>query len=151
MGVEMNRRQFHQTLTAMLPAALAHAQQSPKERKHMQLVNKLMMFKMAVSNMPKAKAFYADSLGLKIVSDYRKDDHNWWVSLTLPGGGASIILTTAYENLKPGTMSLYFASADVAAVHKELRAKGAKVTEIKDDLHGPGSGVKWFHLEDPDS
>ena len=116
----------------------------------MQLVEKLMRFKMAVSDMPNAKAFYADKLGLKVASDYRRDDHNWWVSLALPEDGASIVLSTAYENMKPGTMSLYFASSDIAAAHNELGAKGAKVNEIKDDLYGPGSGVKWFNVEDPD-
>jgi catechol 2,3-dioxygenase-like lactoylglutathione lyase family enzyme len=109
-----------------------------------------MRFKMAVSDMPKAKAFYADKLGLKIATDYRRDERNWWVSLSLPEGGASIVLTTAHENMKPGTMSLYFASSDLAAAHKELSTKGAKVNEVKDDLYGPGSGVKWFNLEDPD-
>lgn len=52
--------------------------------------------------------------------------------------------------MKPGTMSLYFASSDIDAAHKELSAKGAKVNEVKGDLYGPGSGVKWFNLEDPD-
>jgi predicted enzyme related to lactoylglutathione lyase len=148
----MNRRQFHQTITAMLPAAvLAHAQQSTtNERIHMQVVKKVMMFKMAVNDMPKAKTFYVDTLGLKVTTDYRRDDHNWWVALTLPEGGPAITLTTSQENMKPGTMNLYFASSDIAAAHKELRAKGAQVTEVKDDLHGPGSGVKWFNLEDPD-
>ncbi|MGA2599342.1 MAG: glyoxalase superfamily protein [Bryobacteraceae bacterium] len=117
----------------------------------MQIVDKLIRFKMAVSDMPKAKAFYTDKLGLKVASDYRRDDHNWWVSLTLPQDGASIVLTTAHENMQPGTMSLYFSTSDVAAAHKELSAKGAKVSDVKDDLYGPGSGVKWFNLEDPDA
>ena len=116
----------------------------------MQSVNKLMMFSMAVSDMPKAKAFYVDKLGLKVVSDYRRDDANWWVSVSLPDGGASITLTTSHENMKPGAMKLYFATSDVAAAHKELSAKGAQVNELKTDLYGPGSGVKWFNFEDPD-
>jgi catechol 2,3-dioxygenase-like lactoylglutathione lyase family enzyme len=56
----------------------------------MQVIDKLMMFNMAVSDMPKAKEFYGDRLGLKVVKDYRRDDDNWWVALTLPEGGASI-------------------------------------------------------------
>jgi catechol 2,3-dioxygenase-like lactoylglutathione lyase family enzyme len=122
-----------------------------KERTHMQIVDKLMRFKMAVSDMPKAKAFYADKLGLKVATDYRRDDYNWWASLNLPEGGACITLTTAHENMKPGTMNLYFTTSDLAAAHKELSAKDAtNVSEVKDDLSGPGSGVKWFNLEDPD-
>jgi catechol 2,3-dioxygenase-like lactoylglutathione lyase family enzyme len=113
-------------------------------------IDKLMMLSLAVSDMPKAKAFYADKLGLKVASDYRQDDNHWWVSLTLLEDRASITLTTAHENMRPGTMKLYFATSDVAAVHKELSVKGAKVSGVKDDLFGPGSGVKWFNLEDPD-
>ena len=64
----------------------------------MQVVSKVMWFGMAVSDMPKAKAFYVDKLGLKVASDYRRDDNNWWVSVSLPEGGASITLTTAHEH-----------------------------------------------------
>jgi predicted enzyme related to lactoylglutathione lyase len=119
--------------------------------KNMQVVNKLMWFCVAVSDMPKAKAFYGDTLGLKVGFEYRKDDNHWWVSATLPDGGASITLTTSHENMKPGSMKVYFATSDVAAAHAELSAKGAKVSPVKDDLYGPGSGVKWLNLEDPDS
>ena len=118
-----------------------------------QVVNKFMMLTMNVSEMPKAKAFYADKLGLKITTDYRIDDNNWWVSLTPTEGGASITLarTGAYpENTKPGTMALYFATSDVVAAHKKLRSEDVQVNDIKDDLFGPGSGVKYFNLKDPD-
>ncbi|MGA9407927.1 MAG: VOC family protein [Bacteroidota bacterium] len=114
----------------------------------MQAVNKLVMLAIAVSDMPKAKAFYGDKLGLKVATDYRQDDHHWWVSLTLPEGGVTITLTTFHENVKPGTMTLWFATSDIAAAHKELSSKGVKVSEVKDDLHGPGSGVKWFNFKD---
>ncbi len=116
----------------------------------MQAVNKFMMFSMAVSDMPKEKGFYVEKLGLKVTTDYRLDDNNWWVSLTFPEGGVTITLTTTHENMKPGTMKLYFATSDVAAAHKELSGKGVKINDVKDDLFGPGSGVKWFNLEDPD-
>jgi catechol 2,3-dioxygenase-like lactoylglutathione lyase family enzyme len=59
-------------------------------------------------------------------------------------------LTTFHENAKPGTMTLWFATSDLGAAHKALRGKGVKVSEINDDLHGPGSGVKWFNFMDPD-
>lgn len=116
----------------------------------MQIVNKLMMLAIAVSDMPKAKAFYVDKLGLKATTDYRQDDDHWWVSLTLPEGGVTITLTTFHENAKPGAMTLWFATSDITATHKELSGKGVKVSEIGDDLHGPGSGVKWFNFKDPD-
>ena len=117
----------------------------------MQIVNKLTMFTLAVSDMPKAKAFYADTLGLQVTKDYRQDDQNWWVTLTSPEGGVSINLSRYGEYIiKPGTVAVYFKTSDVAAAHKELSKKGAKANDIQDDLFGPGSGVKFFQLEDPD-
>jgi catechol 2,3-dioxygenase-like lactoylglutathione lyase family enzyme len=118
-----------------------------------QVVNKFMMLTMNVNDMPKAKAFYADKLGLKVTTDYRIDDDNWWVSLTFPEGGASITLAraSAYpENTKPGTMALYFATSDVVTAHKKLSGEGVRVNDIQNDLFGPGSGVKFFILKDPD-
>ena len=151
----MNRRMFaiHGALAGaallLSPAATAGGEKEATEKmKH--TVDHLMMFSIAVSDMPKAKAFYADKLGLKVTTDSRRDDHNWWVGLALPEGGPSVILTTAHENMKPGTMKVYFATADVAGAHQELSVKGAKVNEVKNDLFGPGSGVKWFSVEDPD-
>ncbi len=116
-----------------------------------QIVNKLSMFTLAVSDMPLAKAFYSDTLGLKVTKDYRQDDKNWWVTLTPPEGGVSINLARYGEYIvKPGTVSVYFKTSDVTAAHQELSKKGAKVNDIQDDLFGPGSGVKFFQLEDPD-
>ena len=116
----------------------------------MQVIDKLIMFIMTVSDMPKAKAFYSDKLGLKVTKDYRQDEDHWWVSLTPPEGGVTITLTTFHENFRPGAMTLYFAAADIAASHKEMSDNGVKVNDVKDDLYGPGSGVKWFNLKDPD-
>jgi catechol 2,3-dioxygenase-like lactoylglutathione lyase family enzyme len=130
----------------VMPSVLA----SGRETEMKSTIDKLMMFSLAVSNMPAAKAFYVDRLGLKVVTDHRRNDDNWWLSITLPAGGPAITLTTAHENMKPGTMKVYFATADVAGAHQELSVKGAKVNEVKNDLFGPGSGVKWFSVEDPD-
>jgi len=116
----------------------------------MSLIIKLSMINLIVQNMSGAKAFYADKLGLEVKQDYRQDEGHWWVSLALPEGGVTITLTTFHEGFRPGTMSLYFATSDIAAAHKELNGKGVNVNPIKDDLYGPGSGVKWFNLADPD-
>ena len=116
----------------------------------MQVVNKLTMFQMAVSDMPKAKEFYADKLGMKVMKDYRQDDDNWWVSLNAPEGDTTITLTTYKSRMKLGTLTLYFVTSDVTAAHEELKTKGVDVKDVMDDLYGPGSGVKFFQLEDPD-
>jgi len=122
--------------------------------KKMTVANKLTMVSVVVSDMKKAKEFYAEKLGLEVATDYRQNDDNWWVTLTFPGGGASITLarssTTINEPPKPDTMSFYFSTSDIAAAHKELNEKGVKTSEVRNDLYGPGSGVKFFQLKDPD-
>src|SRR6185503_6974489 len=87
------------------------------------IVNKLSMVSILVSDMKKAKEFYAEKLGLEVATDYRRNDDNWWVTLTLPGGGASITLarsSTVKKTTEPGTMSFYFSTSDIATAHKEL-------------------------------
>lgn len=116
----------------------------------MQLASKFMMLQIAVGDMPKAKEFYEQTLGLKVITDYRQDDNHWWVELALPEGGVHIALTTLHLHMKPGTQTLYFATPDVEVFQKNLRKKGVAVSDVKDNLHGPGSGVKWFKLQDPD-
>jgi len=116
----------------------------------MQTVNKLIMITMAVADMPKAKEFYADKLGLEVTQDYRQDDDNWWVSLAFAEGGATITLSTNHGHMKPGTQNIYFATSDVAAARGALADKGVDVSEVQDDLYGPGSGVKFATLNDPD-
>jgi len=120
---------------------------------NLQVVNKFMMLSINVSNIQKAKEFYADKLGLKITTNYRIDDNNWWVSLTAPEGGTTITLSraSAYpENIKPGMIVLYFETSDIVEAHKDLGARGVQVNDIQNDLFGPGSGVKFLSLKDPD-
>src|ERR1700758_4460756 len=112
----------------------------------MKNVKKLMMLAVAVKDMPKSKAFYSEDLGLIVASDYRQDDAHWWVALNPPDGGVTITLSTFHENVKPGAMKLWFGTSDIGAAHKDLGDKGIQVSKVADDLHGPGSGVKWFQL-----
>ncbi|GHO71771.1 hypothetical protein KSC_106630 [Ktedonobacter sp. SOSP1-52] len=45
---------------------------------------------------------------------------------------------------------MYLSTSNIEETYNRLNAKGAKANDIKDDLYGPGSGVKWFDLRDPD-
>ena len=116
----------------------------------MQIIDRFMMLQVAVKDMPKAKEFYADTLGLQIASDYRRDDANWWVSLSFPEGGVTMTLTTYHGNMEPGKSALYFGTSDIDAAHTELSNNGVAVGEVKNDLHGPGSGVRFFQCNDQD-
>ena len=61
------------------------------------VANKLTMVSVVVSDMKRAKEFYAEKLGLEVATDYRQNDNNWWVTLTLPGGGASLTSSASAE------------------------------------------------------
>jgi len=127
---------------------------NPVDSKSVTVANKLTMVSVVVSDMKKAKEFYAEKLGLEVATDYRQNDNNWWVTLILPSGGASITLarssTTSNEPPKPGTLGFYLSTSDIAAAHQDLNEKGVNPGEIQDNLYGPGSGVKFFQLQDPD-
>ena len=119
----------------------------------MQTANKLMMLSINVSDMGKSKSFYATKLGLKIASEYRQDDDNWWVTLAFPEGGATLTLARAGvspESVNAGTLSIYLETPDVDAVHEALSDKELGFNDVQDDLFGPRSGVKWCSAKDPD-
>lgn len=110
---------------------------------------KISMLQMAVTEMAKAKAFYVEQLGWSATTDYGQGDHHW-VSLELPGGGTTLTLSTMHGHMKPGTMTLYLSTSDIEATYNVFKAKGVEVNDIQNDLYGPGSGVKWFRISDPD-
>ena len=71
--------------------------------------------------------------------------------LAVRGSGRAFgFLVTFHENTRPGTIAVYLATSDATAAQKALSGKGVKVNEVKDELFGPGSGAKWFNLEDPE-
>jgi catechol 2,3-dioxygenase-like lactoylglutathione lyase family enzyme len=158
----MERRDFIGNIGFAITGILAGSQAyggsrnksiKPTMEANTQVINKFMMLSINVSDMPKAKSFYVDKLGLKITTEYRIDNDNWWVSLTFPDGGATFTLARASqypEKPKSGTLALYFETSDVDTAHKELIDKGIIVNDIQNDLFGPGSGVKFFNFEDPD-
>ena len=94
--------------------------------------------------------FYADLLGLEVTQDYRQDEKNWWITLALPEGGVSITLGLGEEAMRPDSLAIYFVTADVKKAYEELKEKGVDVSAVQDDLYGPGSGVKFVTLADPE-
>ena len=109
------------------------------------IADKILMFNLGVNDIDKSKAFYVDRLGLQVTNDIGHGNMHF-VTLEFPGGGASLVLTTAFGNFKPGTMSIQFSTSDINAAYKATKATGT----IMNDFHGPGSGVKGFQINDPD-
>ena len=109
------------------------------------IADNILMFNLGVNDMDKSMTFYVNMLGLKVTNDIGHGNMHW-VILGFPGGGASLVLTTAFGNFKPGTLSIQFSTSDIQGAYKQLGATGP----IMDDFHGPGSGVRGFQINDPD-
>ena len=85
-----------------------------------------------VSNIDRAKTFYADALGFKVDHDTRMGEQNRIVQLTPPGSGCSVVFGTNLTQMVPGSLKgLQLVVRDVRAAHAELVANGVKVSEVQ--------------------
>ena len=108
-------------------------------------IERITMIHMAVNDMDRSKEFYTGKMGFEATGDYSQGGSRW-VPLALPGGGASVILTTCPSNLRPGTLELFVSTPDVEAAYRELKARGVEPTSsIAQDEYG-----KRFSVKDPD-
>jgi predicted enzyme related to lactoylglutathione lyase len=110
---------------------------------------KLELVPIPVSDVDRAKAFYADQLGFAVDVDVRPADGVRVVQLTPPGSACSIGLGTglaAYE-APPGSLrALHLVVADIEQARAELIGRGVDVGEVQD----VGGGVRYAGLVDPD-
>jgi catechol 2,3-dioxygenase-like lactoylglutathione lyase family enzyme len=85
-----------------------------------------------VSDIDRAKAFYADRLGFTLDHDTRIGDGQRVVQLTPPGSGCSIVIGEGVvPNMAPGSLrGLQLVVADIIAAHAQLVERGVAVSEV---------------------
>lgn len=101
-----------------------------------------------VRDVDRAKAFYADQLGFRVVHDVQPTRGVRVVHLTPPGSACSILLATGLPALQaqPGSLrGLHVTVDDIAQARRRLVERGVAVGEI-DDL---GSTL-YAAFRDPD-
>ena len=114
---------------------------------------KLELVAVPVTDVDRAKSFYADKVGFNADHDHRVSDEIRFVQLTPPGSACSIALGTGITDAKPGAVrGLQLVVADIHAAHAELTARGVQVSEVQefpwgsfvffDDPDGNGWGVQ---------
>jgi catechol 2,3-dioxygenase-like lactoylglutathione lyase family enzyme len=111
-----------------------------------------------VSDVDRAKAFYAGQLGFTLDHDVSPAEGVRIVQLTPPGSGCSIVLGRgAVPDMPPGSLKgLQLVVKDLPKAHATLVERGVEVSEIQ--VHGSGTwdgeadlnNVGFVHFTDPD-
>ena len=118
---------------------------------------KLEVVVVPVTDVDRAKAFYADTLGFHVDVDHAPNEHFRVVQLTPPGSGCSVTIGKGLTDMPPGSLKgLQLCVADIEAAHAELADRGAPITPVRHhDGAGfvDGKGDDWnsfFFFDDPD-
>ena len=107
---------------------------------------KLELVVVPVSDVDRAKAFYAEKVGFNADQDHTVSDTLRFVQLTPPGSGCSIAIGKGITDAKPGSVEgLQLVVSDIEAARSELVRRGVKVGEIQDFPWG-----RFIFFADPD-
>lgn len=118
---------------------------------------KLELVVVPVSDVDRAKRFYAEQVGFVVDHDTRIGDEMRAVQLTPPGSGCSIAIGTGLSQSAPGSaQGLQLVVSDVEAARAHLMERGVDVSPIR-HYEGAtlvdGKGGRWnsfIFFSDPD-
>lgn len=118
---------------------------------------KLEVVVVPVSDVDRAKAFYAERCGFHVDVDQRMGDDFRVVQLTPPGSACSVTIGTGLSKSRPGSLEgLQLCVSDIDAAREELVARGLDVTPVRHMDEGTwvdGHGGPWnsfMFFSDPD-
>jgi catechol 2,3-dioxygenase-like lactoylglutathione lyase family enzyme len=84
-----------------------------------------------VSDVDRAKAFYADTLGFEVDHDTGGGGLRI-VQLTPPGSGCSIVIGTGLSDMQPGVLQgMQLIVSDIRAAHAALVERGLDIGEVQ--------------------
>jgi predicted enzyme related to lactoylglutathione lyase len=107
---------------------------------------KLELVQVPVSDVDRAKQFYAQRLGFSADVDAQVDEQTRFVQLTPPGSSCSIALTSGVHSMQPGSLDgLQVVVEDVDVARSELLDRGVEVSEVQEFPWG-----RFVFLADPD-
>ena len=85
-----------------------------------------------VSDVDRAKAFYAEKLGFDVDHDAKISEEFRVVQLTPPGSGCSIVVGTGVVDMTPGSLTgLQLVVKDIRAARAQLVERGMEVGEVQ--------------------
>ena len=87
---------------------------------------------MPVSDVDRAKTFYAEKAGFKLDLDHRVGEEFRVVQLTPPGSPCSISVGTGITDAVPGSArGMHLVVSDIEATRAELVERGVDVSEVQ--------------------
>lgn len=118
---------------------------------------KIELVPVPVTDVDRAKEFYAERLGFHVDVDHADGDNFRIVQLTPPGSGCSIAIGIGVCEMKPGDLlGVQLVVDDIQAAREELVGRGVDASpvfhfESGERVDGPGEGWNSFvTLHDPD-
>ena len=85
-----------------------------------------------VSDVDRAKAFYAEKLGFDVDHDTKISEEYHVVQLTPPGSGCSIVVGKGVVDMTPGSLKgLQLVVKDIRAARARLVERGVEVGEVQ--------------------
>jgi len=107
---------------------------------------KLELVAVPVSDVDRAKTFYAEKVGFHADHDQQVNPTLRFVQLTPPGSACSIYIGTGLTTMKPGLIEgLQMVVPDIEKAHDELAERGVAVSDIQDLAWG-----RFVYFSDPD-
>jgi predicted enzyme related to lactoylglutathione lyase len=107
---------------------------------------KLELVAIPVTDVDRAKAFYAERVGFVVDHDHQVSDELRFVQLTPPGSACSIAIGTGVTDAAPGSVKgMQIVVADADAARAELLERGVEASEVKDFPWG-----RFVFFQDPD-
>jgi catechol 2,3-dioxygenase-like lactoylglutathione lyase family enzyme len=111
-----------------------------------------------VTDIDRAKAFYADQLGFHLDHDTVINEQVRVVQLTPPGSGCSIVIGKgAVPDMAPGSLKgLQLVVPDIHKARAELVERGVRVSEVQKmgenprEVPDPLDNVGFVFFDDPD-
>ncbi|MBV8987736.1 MAG: VOC family protein [Solirubrobacterales bacterium] len=107
---------------------------------------KLELVAVPVTDVDRAKAFYADKVGFNVDHDHQVNEEMRFVQLTPPGSACSIAIGTGIMETEPGSVrGLQLVVSDIEAARAEIAGRGVEVSEVQDFPWG-----RFLFFSDPD-
>ena len=107
---------------------------------------KLELVFVPVSDVDRAKSFYADQVGFHADYDQQVNERLRFVQLTPPGSACSIAIGQGITEAEPGSVQgVQMVVDDADAIHAELAGRGVEVSDVQDFPWG-----RFVFFQDPD-